>query len=599
MSNRQYDMKKIDDETFIEHDESVSRKLDEKLMELHSLFELSQTLNSSLNVTSILDNLLLTPMGKMMIGKGIVLLQTSSSKKFSVKSLKGLPNTSIGQEIVFNHLIEEPTLVKALAGQHNEQLEFFTARNIELLIPIRKGLDHILGLVGFGKKLSGQPYIQAELDFLRSLSNIAATAIENSLMVLQLQDVNRRLDKKVQELNTLFDIGKELNSTLNADKIISLLSYAIMGEMMVNRCIVFIKKDDHLEMVSSKGQRSDSELEIFHHTLLLDALKDVDESLNLQHVGTPEPWQQIMIAAGLRVIVPMQLHAETRGIIAIGEKLMKAEFDQDELEFLYTLGNEAMICLENARLFDEMLEKQRMEEELEIAREIQQNLLPKRCPDMNGFDISAINIPTQQVGGDYYDCMELSNQRFCLAIADVSGKGIPASLLMANMQASLNATMDVERPLNEIVAKINQMIHKNTGYDKFITFFCSILDTANRQLISVNAGHNPPYLFHPDGSFQVLEKGGLLLGMLPNIRYQQETTTLNSGDWIIMYTDGVSEAKNAADDDFNERRIESTVREHLNSSAEEMRNHIYEGLRAFTLGAPQSDDITMIIIKVL
>ncbi|MBN2009936.1 SpoIIE family protein phosphatase [candidate division KSB1 bacterium] len=588
----------IENETHVEQDESVARKLDEKLMELHSLFELSQTLNSSLNVTSILDNLLLTPMGKMMIGKGIVLLQ-SSPGIYSVNTHRGLHTDLLGQKIRFDFTLEEPTFVKDISEDDDEKLEFFKNLKIDLLIPIRKGQNQVLGLVGFGKKLTGQAYIQAELDFLRSLSNMAATAIENSLMVLQLQEVNRKLDKKVQELNTLFDIGKELNSSLDADKIVNLLSYAIMGEMMVNRCVVFLKDDSRMELVSSKGHRSQTDLTIFQDDITQAALLNAKDTIDLYRLDTPEPWHQLLIAEGIQVIVPMQLHNETRGIIGVGEKIPKTDYDQDELDFLFTLGNEAMICLENARLFEEMIEKQRMEEELEIAREIQQGLLPALCPSIDGFEISAINIPSQQVGGDYYDCMVLPDGRVCLAIADVSGKGIPASLLMANMQASLHATVDTAFPLKDITAKINNIIHRNTGYDKFITFFCSILDVKTRKLVSVNAGHNPPYLFHQDGSFELLKTGGLLLGMLPNMPYDQETTTLVSGDWIVMYTDGISEAKNASDEDFEEYRIEEVIKAHLDASTDEMRDFIQQRIREFTQGMPQSDDITMIIVKVL
>ncbi len=591
-------MHKDEPDTNDYYDESVSRKLDEKLMELHSLFELSQTLNSSLNVKSVLDNLLLTPMGKMMIGRGIVLLQ-QSSKQFLVKTVKGLPVNLAGQLISVNCDVEGPSFVKDIAESDDEKLAFFKKYNIDLLIPLRKGTNQILGLVGFGKKLSGQPFTPAELDFLKSMANIAATAIENSLMVLQLQEVNRKLDKRVQELNTLFEIGRELNSTLDIDKIVTLLSYAIMGEMMVNRCVVFLKKDNNMELVSSKGHRSDADLNTLRTKELLTALCNVRENIDLKQVKELLPWHRPLVQEGIRALVPMQLHDETQGVIAIGEKIIPADYNPEEFEFLFTLGNEAMICLENARLFEEMLEKQRMEEELEIAREIQQNLLPKSCPNITGYDISAMNIPSQQVGGDYYDCIVQDDHHVCLAIADVSGKGIPASLLMANMQASLHATMDNTDDLCTKVAKINNMIYRNTGLDKFITFFCGVLNHATNEFISVNAGHNPPYLFHEDGSFELMEEGGLLLGMLSDMQYKQQTTRLRSGDWIIMYTDGVSEAKNAADEDFEEHRIEAIVRAHLDVTADDMKNILYEGIQTFTKGMPQSDDITMIIVKVL
>ncbi|MBD3290991.1 SpoIIE family protein phosphatase [candidate division KSB1 bacterium] len=578
-------------------EEVISRKLDEKLMELHSLFEVSQTLNSSLKLTAILDNILLTPMGKMLISRGIVLLQYKKNI-FRVETLKGLPTSVIGDEIKIECTCSGPQFVDQIDETDNPWIQYFREKSIELVIPIRSS-NKILGMIGFGKKISKTKYLQSELNFLNSLSNIASSAIENGLMIIELQEVNRKLDKKVQELNTLFDIGKELNSTLDSDKILNLLSYAIMGEMMINRAMVFTRENDHFELAISKGHRSTADLSEFKNTQELSTFQQISESFQLRDHPQKSPIIDKLYKAGFRVIVPMRIQDETKGILTIGEKINKQDFVQEELEFLYTLGNEAMICLENARLFEETLEKQRIEEELELAREIQQRLLPKSCPKIPGFEIAAMNIPSRQVGGDYYDCISLDSNRTCLAIADVSGKGIPASLLMSNVQAGLHAMIDSGMRLSEIAAKINNMVHRNTGYDRFITFYFGILEHDSRKFGCVNAGHNPPYLFHQDGSFQLLDKGGLILGMMPNIVYQKEEVQLQSGDWIIMFTDGVSEAMNEHDEEFEEHRIEEIVKANLQASAEEMKDALYKAVKNFTKGVPQSDDITMVIVKVL
>ncbi len=593
-------MSEIDQKAVLNgNDEILSRKLDEKLMELHSLFELSQTLNSSLNLTSILNNLLLTPMGKMMISKGIILL-SHLPPVFRVETLKGLTPEFIHRTVLMEESLPGPMFIRDLDGVQKPWYQFFRDASIELLIPIRSS-NVILGIIGFGKKMFDKAFLPAEIDFLNSLSNIAATAIENGMMVLRLQEVNQRLDKKIQELNTLFDIGKELNSTLDPDKILNLLSYAIMGEMMVNRCMIFtIDKNGNRQLVNSKGHQQESDLDKFRNAELLNALFAIDQSIQLKAVDSYDPALKIMHRAGFHVLVPMRIQEETKGIIAVSDKIVKAEFMEDDLEFLFTLGNEAMICLENARLFEETLEKQRMEEELEIAKEIQQGLLPRSCPQCPGFEISAINLPSRQVGGDYYDCIQLDEDHVCLAIADVSGKGVPASLLMANIQASLHAIIDKNLDLSWITAKINNIIHRNTGHDKFITFFYGILDIRERTFTSVNAGHNPPYLYHShEDRFELLQKGGLLLGMIPNMSYEKERMQLRPGDWMIMFTDGISEAFNANDEEFGEKRIEAFIRDNCHTSAEMMKEKLISAVKEFTAGVPQSDDITMIVVKVL
>jgi sigma-B regulation protein RsbU (phosphoserine phosphatase) len=294
-----------------------------------------------------------------------------------------------------------------------------------------------------------------------------------------------------------------------------------------------------------------------------------------------------------------------RGIVLFGEKINKGEFQPEEIEFAATVGNTAMISLENARLFKETLEKQRLEEELAIAREIQQKLLPKEAPRLNNFELAALNIPTHKVGGDYFDYFPIDAQRYVLTVADVSGKGVPAALLMSNLQATLHAMMSADVPLEQIVARINNFVYANTTYDKFITFFVGVLNMQDNTFTYVNGGHNPPYYFHQDpatltsGPFRWLDQGGLLLGMFPGAAYQSETIQLKPGDWILMYTDGVSEAMRADEEEFSEKRIEEAIHLRLSQpacTASAMIDAITTAVKNFTTGNSQSDDITLLAL---
>ncbi|MFZ5518592.1 MAG: GAF domain-containing SpoIIE family protein phosphatase [Candidatus Zhuqueibacterota bacterium] len=583
------------DSTNSEH-EGVSRKLDEKLMELQSLFEVSQTLNSSLNLKSILDNMLLTPMGKMMITRGIVLLH-NEGHTFQIETLKGLPKEFIDTKIEFDYPLSEPVFVEQIESSYSS-IDFFAQHKIILLIPIRSS-DKTLGFIGFGSKIVSGNFQKTEIEYLKSLSNIAATSIENGLMVRSLQEVNRRLDKKIQELNTIFDISRELNSILDSEKILNLLCFAVMGEMLVNRCLIFAENNGRMRLAVTKGIR-DHEIPVdFSAEVYLNELATIADPVLLNGETESNSTLHVLRKAEIRVVVPMRIKRKTQGILAIGDRINKAAFQDYDLEFLFTLGNEAMIYLENARLFEEALEKKRLEEELAIAREIQQKMLPKTCPSFSEFEIAAINVPSLQVSGDYFDCIELNAHKVCLAIADVSGKGTGASLLMANLQAVLHALIDADASLVDVVSKINNLIYRNTNYDKFITFFFGILDVGEKSFTYVNAGHNPPMLMRSDGSLKALETGGLILGMMPNMPYLQEKIALQPGNWIVMFTDGVTEAVNIHDEEFGERRLEDLMRLHRNESAEEMKNAILSEVRRFSEGKPQADDITLLNLKVL
>ncbi len=583
----------------------LSRELDERLVELQALFDVSKTLNSSLQLKQILDTLLLTPMGKMMIGKGLIMI-ARTEKRFVVETVKGLQQANIGREFEVGL---HPPMTVFLQNEETGEIAnepwavYLKKTGLQLVIPIISN-NSCKGLMAFSSKINGQNYSTNEIEYLNSLSNLAATAVENGMIFQELKDVNRKLDKKIQELNTLFDIGKELNSTLESAKIASVLAYALMGELMAQRCWVITEQQDQMQLSVAKGAE---DAPILSDAEFLASLTKLTAPLriNNENNGLKAEWQESLRAAGMLLIVPLVSQEVVRGGIVLGEKITKGEYAEEELEFAATLGNTALISLENARLFQETLEKQKLEEELAIAREIQQKLLPKDAPKLRGYELAAINIPTTQVGGDYFDYFAIDANRYVLTIADVSGKGVPAALLMSNLQATLHAMMTADVPLEKIVARINTSVHANTTYDKFITFFVGVLNVSAHTFTYVNGGHNPPYLFHKipgdEGAaeFHLLEKGGLLLGMFPGVPYESETVTLQSGDVLIMYTDGVSEAMNAKEEEFTEARLEQAVRNRRalpGVSAAALIDAITSEVKQFTAGQPQSDDITLLAL---
>jgi sigma-B regulation protein RsbU (phosphoserine phosphatase) len=294
----------------------------------------------------------------------------------------------------------------------------------------------------------------------------------------------------------------------------------------------------------------------------------------------------------------MTAQNETRGLLCLGERLGAADYDASEIEYLGALGTITMSALENARLVGEMLGKREMERELSVARTIQKGMLPAALAQPAGYDIAAINESSQQVGGDYYDVIPLSDHEFAIAIGDVSGKGVPASLLMANVQAALRTMAPLRLPMPEATQRLNALVYSNTQADKFITFFWGILDTRAHTLTYVNAGHNPPYLIKPDGSHLPLSTGGLILGILDHApEYEQETVGIGEGDMIVTYTDGVNEALSKDMEEFGNERLEHLLAELVDGSPAALIHTVRERILAFTAGAKQSDDITMLVVK--
>ena len=260
-----------------------------------------------------------------------------------------------------------------------------------------------------------------------------------------------------------------------------------------------------MELKLNKGFQNESALNISSKENFFEQLLKLEEPVILKNESATDLYHKLN-AFEVRVLIPMRIQNETKGMVALGDKITKIDFAREELDFLTTLGNLSMISIENARLFEETLEKQRMEEELQIASEIQKQLLPKACPQIENYEVAAVNISSRQVGGDYYDCFKIDEHKYAFCIADVSGKGAPAALIMSNLQASLHSLVSTEIDIGDMTSRINDLIYRNTGLDKFITYFFGVLDSKENTFTSCNAGHNPPYLFHTDGTFQTFDK---------------------------------------------------------------------------------------------
>jgi serine phosphatase RsbU (regulator of sigma subunit) len=274
--------------------------------------------------------------------------------------------------------------------------------------------------------------------------------------------------------------------------------------------------------------------------------------------------------------------------------------NEDELGDLAASFNAMAQAVKKGR--EEAILRAHLESELDTARTIQEKLLPHEMPRFHGFEIAGTSIPSKQVGGDYFDFLDLGEGQLGIAIADVSGKGIPAALLMANLQASLHAQTFETEKVADVTARINNLLVKSTDSNMFVTFFYGLLDRNRSTFTSTNAGHNHPLLLRSDLTMEFLAKGGLVLGFLPDQKYDQQTTTLQPGDVLVLYTDGITEARTpdkeeAGEKLFGEDRLVRVIEENAGHSAREIQAAILNAVSEHTKNTPQGDDITLVVIK--
>jgi sigma-B regulation protein RsbU (phosphoserine phosphatase) len=247
-------------------------------------------------------------------------------------------------------------------------------------------------------------------------------------------------------------------------------------------------------------------------------------------------------------------------------------------------------------LLEEEKNLMRMREELRISGQIQQKLLPEKLPDIPGYQIAAVNIPATEVGGDYYDVIPLSEHKFAFCFGDVSGKGIPAGLLMSNLQATIRTLMLSREDPALIIKRANRLIHATTSSEKYITFFLGILDTDEHSITYCNAGHDQPLHIQELKTEQLLP-GGIPLGFLSDFDYAASCTTLAVNDIIVIYTDGVTEAMNCQEEEFGLENVLNICNENKTAGASELLKILLEAINKYTRGAPQMDDITLVILK--
>ncbi|MDH5405126.1 MAG: SpoIIE family protein phosphatase, partial [Candidatus Aminicenantes bacterium] len=295
--------------------------------------------------------------------------------------------------------------------------------------------------------------------------------------------------------------------------------------------------------------------------------------------------------------VPLWNNKEIIGIVYSDRIYLLDQFSEEDLRLLILLSNLAAVKIENAKLFEESVEKERIEKELELAAQIQKDLLPKENPECENFEIAGSNIPCHQVGGDYYDFITIDPCRLGIIIADVSGKGVSASLLMASLRGAVHSEVYPHYKLEEMAAKLNNYVHRSSAINRFITFFFCELNRKSGELRYINAGHNPPLILDRKGKIHRLESCGLCLGVLPSVNYEAKKVALNPGDVALLFTDGITESLNKENEEYSEDKLIRLLKKHSNLPAQKLLERIFDEVNSFTSGAEQIDDMTLVVIK--
>jgi serine phosphatase RsbU (regulator of sigma subunit) len=274
------------------------------------------------------------------------------------------------------------------------------------------------------------------------------------------------------------------------------------------------------------------------------------------------------------------------------------KFNELDKMLLDAVTRQVQASIKNQYLNSQAIEKEKMEKELSVAASIQQRILPEALPKIEGYDLAGKNIPSREVGGDYYDCVDLGNGKYALIIADVAGKGIGAALLVSTLDAALYSYLQFDIPLTEMAERLNKLIYKSSPSDKYITFFIAVLDSKTGELDIVNAGHNPILLSRKDGTLEKIDAGGVGLGMFDfSVPLTGQKSILHSGDKLFLYTDGIPEAMNENEEEYSDEKMINFFQNHAESPAKDFIDDLVNDVKHYVGSALQSDDITALVLK--
>jgi sigma-B regulation protein RsbU (phosphoserine phosphatase) len=570
-----------------------------RMSELISLLDLTTTLNSAMSREEILDAALLIVMGEMQAGRGALLVRAADGA-YEVRASRGLPAGAPERAA-----IEVPADAVAVRGGGAD--EVMAALGLDVLCPIVRfqyggaddagGTDaRVIAVLGLGGRAEGRGYGPEEMAFLRSVAACAATPIENGLIYHELKSVNQRLSVKVYQLHTLFDISRELTSSFDEEGIKNLVTSTLMGHLLVSRCTLYLSvPGGGLAVAHERGLRT----EVGEAAVPEAGARPVLDALTRPLAVAELPAGAIrerLLRARMALVVPVPVGARTEGFLAVGERVGGGAFTDEDRDFAATLARQAGAALEAVRLHKVDLLKQRRDREMQIAREIQRSLFPQGCPAIAGFEVAAESVPCYEVGGDHYDMIPLDGDRWALAIADVSGKGAPASILMASVHASLRALAGTAGP-EELMARLNRFLFESTQENKYVTLFYAELDPARSRLSYVNAGHVPPFWVGGRRRHERLGTGGPVLGLLEDARYDAAEIALAPGELVAMVTDGATEALSPGEEELGDERLRDLLEQASARRAEDVVRAVSDRVRSWTGPAGCSDDLTLLVLK--
>jgi phosphoserine phosphatase RsbU/P len=421
---------------------------------------------------------------------------------------------------------------------------------------------------------------------------------------IELQEENRRLRTAIEELSVLNEISTAISSTQPLEQIIDLIVRKCVKHLKVEQGAVMLLNEQDQEkpfrtMIRKQDSvsnylpyRFDAQLTgwmLKNKTPLLINDLAKDSRFNFM-VNNEFPIHSLLS-------VPMNVKGKMIGLLTVFNKKTSTGFSDNDQRLLGIISAQSAQIIENARLYQEEQSLLHLQEEMRLAYEIQVDLLPKIQPKVLGYEIAGKSIPAKDVGGDYFDFIQIDEDRLAFCIADISGKGIPAAILMANLQASLRGQAKLDKSCKDCVSFTNDILYHNTAPNKFATLFYGILNNVTHEITYCNAGHNEPFLFSKENNLTKLSTGGLVAGIVPSYPFEEAKLSAQPGELLVLFSDGITEAMNSNEEEFGEDRLMKVILKNRTELPENLIEIIFNEVKNFCGSTAQMDDMTIVVVK--
>ncbi len=461
------------------------------------------------------------------------------------------------------------------------------------IVPLNSFKDQE-GFLLFGKEISTILHFRSFRDYFVHILSKMADVIENARLYSEVK-------RKSLQNHLLWQTSLQITSSLNLNDVLSSILDAVKKLVDYDAAGIFLidRKHKLLRRMATRGydQKLLDKIQVKLNLGISGEVIRTRKPVIINDVSKNRNYYAIRQETRSQLTIPLLIGGKPIGVMVLESNQLN-HFTQTDLEMLLNFANQATIAINNAQLYEDSLQKKRLESDLIIASKVQQALLPTRPPKFPGLKIATLNLPSRFVGGDYFDVFRIRENQLGISIGDVSGKGAPGAILMAALYAGFKSLLKEIYPVVEVVARLNNFLTETTSQGYYATFFFGIYEHPDKKFTYTNAGHNPPILYRRDGSIKKLTTGGIVLGFLADQEYRQEQIQLQSGDYLVFYTDGVTEVKNSRNQEFGEERLIRFLKKHYGKHPRELKSLLLEEIKKFSRKKDFPDDLTLIIVLV-